>query len=217
MRPISTKGSCLAVILASAFGSGCLSFPGVYGETWAAPVQLEGETCPNIDGDYQNAGEKYDSDTYARTDVSLAYLLGSHAEQRNDNSLAYTFENPAKDAYQSVSLKREADSLQVVASRADGSQRAFELPASKECHDSMLQLGAAWDSGTMLVASMVGRSKLALGRAEDGSLLVYQKDSGVGLLFYMPIVAGTSQEWIMFPLVGPEQLQQQEQLRAATP
>lgn len=203
MRPISTKGFCIAVILASGFGTGCISLPGVYGETWAAPVQLEGKACPDIDGDYQNAGETFASGTYERTSVSLAYMLGTHAEQRNDSTLAYTFENPSEDAYQTVSLKHEGDRLQIVASRADGGQRAFYLPASKDCDDSMLQLGAAWDSGTMVIASIVGRSKLALGRAQDGSLLVREKDSGMGLIFYMPIVAGSAEAWNRFPPAMP--------------
>jgi hypothetical protein len=207
MFQISTKSACFAVILVSAFNSGCISFPPVYGETWAEPVRLEADACPAIDGVYQNAGERFSQGTYQRQAISLAYLLGSHAQQRDDESLGYTFENPAEDAYQTVSLKLTEEKLHVVASRADGSSRTFDLPTREGCRDSAVLLKAAWDNGTALVASMTSRNTLALGRAEDGSLLVREGSSGVAFVMWVPILAGSDTTWTMFPPVAPASAQ----------
>lgn len=215
MQYISTRQSCFAVILVSAFNSGCISFPAVYGETWAAPVKLEADACPVIDGDYQNAGERFSQGTYERQAISLAYLLGSHAQQRDDESLGYTFENPAEDAYQTVSLKLTEEKLQVVASRADGSSRAFDLQRRDGCRDSAVLLKAAWDNGSALVASMASRNTLALGRAEDGSLLVRGSSSGVAFVMWMPIIGGSDKSWTMFPQAVPAP--EPEQLSGLTP
>lgn len=203
MFPVSKRVSCLGTILVSAVSSGCISLPAVYGETWAAPVALEGGQCPVIDGDYQNAGERFTLGTYEKQAISLAYTLGNYAEQRDDVPAHLTFENPAADAYETVSLQLSAGRLHVVAARADGTRRSFDLPTEKRCHDSAVILKPAWDNGTVLVASMATRSKLALGRAEDGSLLLLSSDAAMGFLFYMPIVAGSGKEWTLFPPALP--------------
>jgi hypothetical protein len=48
----------------------------------------------------------------------------------------------------------------------------------------------------------VVRNTLALGRAEDGSLLVRESGSGV-VYFLVPIFAATGADWIIFPPVAP--------------
>ena len=214
MFQISTRNACLAVIFVSAFNSGCLSFPAVYGETWAQPVILAGDECPVIDGDYQNAGERF-SGGYQREAISLAYLLGYHAQQREGESLGYTFENPAEDAYATVSLKMTEENLHVVAKRADGSSRAFDVARRESCRDSAVVLKPAWDNGTALVASMATRNTIALGRAEDGSLLVSEGSRGMAFVMWMPIIAGSDKSWTLFRPAAAEQAS--EQLSAVKP
>ncbi len=210
MFHISTRSACFAMILCSAFNSGCLSFKPVYGETWAQPVKLAADECPVIDGDYQNGGERFSQGTYERKAISLAYLLGNHAQQRDDGSTSYTFENPAEDAYETVNLKLTEENLHVVTRRADGSSREFDLARREGCHDSAVVLKPAWDNGTALVASMATRNTIALGRAEDGSLLVSEGSSGMAFVMWMPIVAGSDKSWTLFrpaePKSAPEQL-----------
>ncbi len=215
MLHISTKGACFAVILGAAFNSSCISFKPVYGDTWAEPVKLAANECPVIDGDYQNGGERFSGGTYERQAISLAYLLGSHAQQREGESLGYTFENPAEDAYKTVQLHLEKEELHVVALRADGSSRDFDLPRHQGCRDSSVLLKAAWDNGTALIASMATRNTIALRRAEDGSLLVLEASSGMAFVMWMPIVAGSDKSWTLFRPAGPEPAP--EQLSAVKP
>ena len=90
----------------------------------------------------------------------------------------------------------------IEAARADGSNRAFDLPTRQQCRDSTLILEKGWNGATNLIAFGIGRNALALGRAEDGSLLVRDSRSGVVTLWWLPIFAGTSADWIRFPLVA---------------
>ena len=203
MLHASANRRSLAVILVCAFATGCVHRP-VYGESWAKQVIVESGACPVIDGDYQNAGERFlkaKHHTYERQNVSLAHLLDGWVSAKRIGRVAF---NPAEDAYQSVSLRLAEGKLHIRASRADGSTRAFDLPTRQQCRDSILLLEKGWgDSGTMLYFSLVERSALGLGRAEDGSLLVRQSASGVGFVMWLPISVDTEAFWFRFPPVAP--------------
>ena len=209
MLHASANRRTLAVILVCAFATGCVHRP-VYWESWAKQVIVESGACPVIDGDYQNAGERFlkaKHDTYERQNVSLAHLLNGWVSAKwfpADDRLGRTAFNPAEDAYQSVSLRLAEGKLHIRASRADGSTRAFDLPTLQQCRDSILLVEKGWgDSGTMLYLSLAERSTLGLGRAEDGSLLVHQRASGVGFLMFLPISVDTEEFWFRFPPVAP--------------
>jgi hypothetical protein len=118
--------------------------------------------------------------------------------------LGRTAFDPAEDPYQMVSLRLAEGKLHVEASRADGSSRAFDLPTRQQCRDSTLLLEKGWgNSGTMLYLSLVERATLALGRAEDGSLLVRYSTSGAGFFMYLPVMVATEAFWIKFPPAAP--------------
>lgn len=199
----------IAVILVCAFVSGCVTRP-VYGESWAEQVKVESGACPVIDGVYQNAGERFSKakhDTYERRTVSLAHLLnggihtfGSH---QADDRLGQTFYDPAEDAYQTVSFQLVEDKLHIKASLADGSTRTFDLPTRQRCRDStVLLLKADW--GDIVISrgfNVFERWTIALGRAEDGSLLVRQSEAS--LVWLVLPIGYTGADWIRFPPVAP--------------
>lgn len=171
---------------------------------------VEPGACPVIDGDYQNAGERFlkaKHDTYKRQAVSLANLLNGWVTTKRsprDDRLGVTALDPAEDAYQSVSLRLTEDKLHIRASRADGSTSEFDLPTLQQCRDSILLLEKGWgDSGTMLYFSLAERSALWLGRAEDGSLLVRQNAASVGFILFLPISVDREAFWFRFPPVAP--------------
>ena len=127
--------------------------------------------------------------------------------------------DPDEGKYQTIKLRLANNVLHIEALRADGSSRAFDLPTRKECRDSTLILEKGWgDSDSMLVASALARSTIALGRAEDGSLLVRDSQSGVGFVVWLPIVAGTFADWTRFPPAASATAPAPEvQLTAVTP
>src|SRR5437867_9853058 len=138
MLHASANRRTLAVILVCAFATGCVHRP-VYWQSWAKQVIVESGACPAIDGDYQNAGERFlkaKHHTYERQNVSLANLLNGWVTTKRsprDDRLGRTAFNPAEDAYQSVSLRLAEGKLHIRASRADGSTRAFDLPTRQQC------------------------------------------------------------------------------------
>jgi hypothetical protein len=210
----------LAVILASAFTSGCIvNERAIYGVDWADKVRLESEECPVIDGEFQNAGERFESGTYARQAVSLAHLFngGSEKWHNEPNRLGRTAFDPTEDEYRTVSLRLADSNLHIEAMREDGGTQAFDLPTRHECRDSTLILESDWgDSETMLMASAVGRSTVALGRAEDGSLLVRESQTGVGFVLWLPVVAGKFSEWTRFSPAMPAAEEKSAQLSETT-
>ncbi len=207
MHYVNVQRAWIAMVLGCAFTSGCvINERAVYGIDWADKVQLEGDECPVVDGEYQNAGERFASGTYERQDVSLAHLFNGGREKWHNatDRLGRTAFDPAEDGFKKVRLQLLEGSLYVEATREDGSTRAFNVPTSRECHDSTMFLEGNWgDSATMVFASAVARSTVALGRAEDGSLLVRESDTGVGFVLWLPIVAGRFSEWTKFPPVAP--------------
>ena len=192
----------LAVILICAFASGCVFRP-VYGEFWAKQVKVESDACPVIDGNYQNAGEMFSKakhDTYEHEMISLAHLMNRWDDigaGKADKRLGMTFADPAEDAYQTVSLRLVKGKLHIEASLADGGARAFDLPTRQQCRDSTVVLEADWfDDGE----AISGRKTLALGRAEDGSLLVYEAATE---FFWLWPIPSRSASWKRFPPVAP--------------
>ena len=173
--------------------------------SWADQVKVESDACPVIDGEYQNVGATFTKakhDTYECTPVSLAHLLNEWDDselRKSDNRLGKTSPDPAKDTYRTVRLRLLDGKLHVEASLADGSTRAFELATRQRCRDSTLLLEADWDD-----SSEIGpfRRTLALGRAEDGSLLVRESEWGV-VFFFVPIPVFTAAYWTRFPPVAP--------------
>ncbi len=209
MRHVSTKWASVAVILIGALASACITHPVVYPHDWAKQVIVEGDSCPVINGEYQNAGEQFAclGCPAFRNTVSLAQLLNrwNDAEARKaDNHLGETFAELAEDAFQTVSLRLVEGKLHIEASLADGSTRTFDLPTRQRCADSMvLLLKGDWGHESDSEVAVVLRRTLALGRAEDGSLLVRESSLSVSYLFVVPVEAETSADWTRFPPVAP--------------
>lgn len=208
MSHASAKRISFAVILVCALTSGCATRP-VYHASWAEQVKVESGACPVIDGEYQNAGQRYThlAPPYHRYTVSLAHLLNgwNDAEGRKvDVRPGNIFAELAEDAYQTVSLRLVEGKLHIEASLAGGSTRTFDLPTLRRCRDStVLLLEADWDRRSSFDVDVVSRSTLALGRAEDGSLLVRESRSNVSFVFVVPIEAETFADWTRFPPVAP--------------
>ncbi len=188
MRSNHISVSCITAILACTFSSGCVSLA-VYPETWAEQVQVESGTCPVIDGHYQNSGEiltRDRNDSLVRTEVNLvdvfnevAYdtpteILGSdQVIPHGDDRPGIPFPEPLIDHYQTIRLRLVGDKLQVEATRKGGSTETFELATRQQCRDSILLLEVDWYVATYsLLLNVAERTTYALGRAEDGSLLV---------------------------------------------
>jgi hypothetical protein len=202
-------------MLACAFTSGCVS-RAVYPETWAQQVQVESGACPVIDGEYQNVGELLTygkNDRTERTEVSLtgifnevAYdtpseVLGSDQPlPGGDDRPGLPFPELAEHAYRTIRLQLVQDGLRVEAVPAEGGTRTFEVPTRQACRDSTMLLEADWSAATFsLIVNFVDRSTLALGRAEDGSLLVRAGSSGGIFIFQWPLLVGSGAGWIRFP------------------
>lgn len=223
MSHTSIKRPLFFVVMVCAFASGCVG-RAVYDESWAEQVKVESDACPAIDGVYQNAGERFAKakhDTHERRAVSLAHLLNGgnyYLSHQADDQLGQTFEDPAEDPYQTVSLRLEEGKMNVEASLADGSTRAFDLPTRQQCRDSTLLLESDWgNSGTAIKLSVIERTTLALGRAEDGSLLVHGSESSVFFILFLPFSAGTYGDWTRFPPVAAVPPLAPEQISGLTP
>jgi hypothetical protein len=223
MRLIKLRNTGLAAICGCALVSGCISYPAVYGATWAEQVTVESEACPVIDGEYLNVGEQFyqvEHGAYMRTTRSLAHLLNGGNSRQNDGApmgtrpshqaddrLGETWHDPSRDAYQTIRLRLAKGMLSVEASRADGSIRAFDLPTRQRCRDSTLLLEPAWYVDSLVVTNMIGRDTLALGQAEDGSLLVLETRARELIVILTPF-RETAAAWIRFPpaALSPDQV-----------
>jgi hypothetical protein len=214
-----------AAILVCVFAGGCATrYASPYHESWAEQVKVESDACPLIDGEYLNAGEQFDQvehDAYTRSTRSLAHILNGGDSRQNDGApvgtrplhhaddrLGETWHDPSRDAYQTIRLRLVGGMLSVEASLADGSNRAFDLPTRQRCRNSTLLLEPAWYFDSFLVTNMVGRDSLALGRAEDGSLLVLETRTREMFVILTPL-RETATAWIRFPAVAmsPERRQ----------
>ena len=196
------------MILLAAFSMGCVSKP-VYSENWPEQVKLEKDACPVIDGIYENAGEVFlgDGNGHLRPQrVSLAHILNGGYDQQvytDDERLGKTAYESRLDSYKTIRMQLVDDRLHIEGTRPDGNSRAFDMPVRLRCHDSVMQVESNWQP------YIVMNSKLSysLGRARDGSLLIYATTSAAGLVFVAaPIVlpvAGGSSSWVRFKPVTP--------------
>ncbi|HEY7752616.1 MAG TPA: hypothetical protein VH856_02250 [Steroidobacteraceae bacterium] len=194
------------ICFASCLLGGCMSFGGAYPHDWAERAQVEPGTCPAIDGEYTDVGEMFhEYETgYVKEEVSLTHMLAGWAQPK-DQKLEYVKPHAAgEDSYRSVELRLSAEILRFVAMRADGGNLARDLPVRTRCESSLVALEPDWDASTILVASMVDRSRIQLGRATDGSLLVHVKNSGGLFLMYMPMLAGSDERWMRFPGISAQ-------------
>lgn len=168
--------------------------------SWADQVKVESGACPVVDGVYQNAGGRFSNarhNTFVCTTASLAHLLNGWDDsevRQADKRLGQTSPDPAKDPYQTVRLRLQDGKLHVEAALADGSTRAFDLPTRGKCRDSTLLLEADWEDGEVGFL----RRTSALGRAEDGSLLVRESEGGMSF-FLAPAPFFTVAKWTRFP------------------
>jgi hypothetical protein len=168
-------------------------------------VKVESGACPAIDGNYQNASDEFTYDGFTPRVVSLAHKLnGGIATSPHvaDDRLGRTHYDAATDVYRTIRLQLVADKLHVEASGADGSTRAFDLPTRLPCRDSMLILEGKTDVVFYLILNAVTQYTLALGRAEDGSLLVLDSNKGAGTYGVLP-VAGSAAYWMRYRPVAP--------------
>ena len=206
------------MILACTFSSGCVS-RAVYPDTWAEQVEVESGTCPVIDGEYQNAGELFTrgrNDRLVRNEVSLvdvfnevAYdtpteILGSdQVIPQGDDRPGIPFPESLIDHYQTIHLRLVEGKLHVEATLAGGSTRTIELSTRQQCRDSILLLEVDWYVATyVLMINVAERATYALGRAEDGSLLVRAGSGGGLFILQWPILAAGGSDWMRFPAVA---------------
>ena len=192
-----------ATLACCALASGCVSVPPMYSETWPRQMTVEAGTCPEIDGEYQDAGEatlKVKRDTWASQMMSLSHLMNggwSRATHGDKNRLGRTYYHPGRDKYLAVRLRREEDELHVEAVDTDGGTRAFVLPTQRPCRDSLLPMETTMHADPFSGAAAHG--SYSLGRAEDGSLLVYVNVVDTFLL----ALWGRTSIWVRFPPTTP--------------
>jgi hypothetical protein len=198
-----------SALLAACITSGCIATDAVYPATWASRVKLDARECPSLDGEYSNQGDvslendttlnQYGSGyTVEAGSISLADMLAGQAE--GQETLNFARVDAATDTHRSVRLHADSGTLHVLAQRSDGSSRSFELPIRDDCEGSMVDAGALWDGTTIIMASTVDRSRMRLGRSEDGALLVRTKQSSGYFFLYVPVFGTQDERWIRFPL-----------------
>ncbi len=221
-----TKVSTVSVILVCALAAGCVSRP-VYDESWAERVKVKSGSCPVIDGEYLNAGEqglkekdKAKCEACASSARSLARMLSvgnDFSVPEGEVRSAPSIDDPATYRYQSIRLQLTDDNLQVEASLADGGVEKYELPIQKKCRNSTLVLHVSWDGtdvmGSVPFVSFINHAALALGRAQDGSLLVRNSSTEGLFLLEWPLILVSDGTWTRFAPSTPAP----EQLSAVTP
>ena len=93
-------------------------------------------------------------------------------------------------------MKGKSDTMSFI----DGSTRTLELPTLEQCRNSTLMLEPYLPNDEI----EYDRENLALGRAEDGSLLARWSSTTV-LFIFGPNAADYSAVWIRFPPAAPPQ------------
>jgi hypothetical protein len=191
---------------ASLLASGCVTAP-VYHESWSAQVKTEEGTCPEIEGTFQNAGQAFEKDRhlgFKPQRLSLAHILNEgygRSAHEAPTRLGATAYLAADDSYETIELHVADGVLHVAGTKKDGEVQSFEIPVSGTCKDSMLQVEAEWEYQLLLASA--ARAAYSLGRAEDGSLLVYGQSGGV----LLGVIAGSAGFWVRFPRLEPETAQ----------
>jgi hypothetical protein len=188
--------------------TGCFSTSAVIPDDWAGQVVLQGDDCPAIDGTYRNAGEMYEEQfggEYVRRERSLAHILNGGTGRLSLelwNRLGPTSDDPSADRFDSISLRLADGQLHVTASAAEGGERTVSLPVKARCRDSVIALDVDWGRYAMFPGfdddDQVGRISIVLGRADDGSLLVREKEAGSYFFLFMPVFAYRNEAWARF-------------------
>jgi len=201
-----------SALLAACIASGCIATDAVYPAAWASRVKLDSRECPSLDGEYSNQGDvSLENDTTFNAygtaytvesgSISLADMLAGQAEGQEAPNFSRV--DAATDNHRSVRLHADGGTLHILAQRSDGSSRSFELPIGDDCEGSMVDAGALWDGTTIVMASTVDRSRMKLGRSEDGALLIRTKQSSGYFFLYIPMFGTQDERWIRFPLYNP--------------
>jgi hypothetical protein len=224
MRSNHISVTCITAVLAVS-ATGCTTLRPIYPDSWPTQVVAKNGACPVIDGEYQNTGEwfrgkKYVADPVRET-VSLAYLLnagpayilhhGNYGEGDDVspdyvNRLGKTYHDPARDAYRTIAMRLADDTLHIEASLADGGKKTFALPVRQRCRDSLLVLetGLSPEEEYSEYPFLVGSSTYALGRAEDGSLLMHASSWDMMFFVFVPALAENAESWARFPAFPSE-------------
>ena len=198
----------MTLSIAGGLLSGCFSHEAIYPVEWGAPESVDGGGCPRLDGIYANAGQVREADAYDASVAearSLAHILngGNGVESLSLwNKLGPTSANPAQDPNVTVELKHVGERLQVIATHADGERRSLELELPPECHDGLFAFEADWDADTETIAPVAPEfslNSLALGRADDGSLLLHARKTASLFFFFVPAFGYTETAWLRFP------------------
>lgn len=204
---------CVCLALVAACICGCVTRP-VYHDAWAARVNVEPGACPPIDGEYSDAGEAYTrtgNGGFQRHARSLAEIfnvtLNSAFDDGTIEQVAFA-DAPVRDT-RTVRLHLAGNTLQVKATFSDGGTTSFDLPVQKRCRDSILILAAVRDSTGDSAFAVTGKYVTALGRTEDGSLLVRKSETEAGFFWLLPLGVTSHGEWMMFPLAPPDATQSQ--------
>lgn len=192
-----------ALIVVASLALGCAT-SAVYENDWARQVKVETGACPDIDGEYQNAGDatlKVGWGKRKRQALSLAHFMNggwSRDSHRDMERLGTTYYNPALDWFRTVRLRRAGEELQVEAVHKDGGTTTFVLPTHRECRDSILPVETTMHASPF--SGTAAHGSYSLGRAEDGSLLVYVHVVDTFLL----ALWGSTDIWVRFPPAVPE-------------
>src|SRR5687767_6082431 len=132
-------------LMACCLASGCVSSGGGYPMNWPEPEALQSGACPDIDGEYKDAGEMFlerSEGHYVQEPVSLARLLNGWADQK-DQRLEYTVQE-ATDGFESISLRLVGDNLRVTTSRTGTFGKTFDIPVKRSCGESLMPMEADW-------------------------------------------------------------------------
>jgi len=192
-----------AVLLIAVCTSGCFT-ASVYDDSWAPLAKTQAGACPEIEGVFENAGEYFSEGKGGKLDreeLSLAHILNggwSLPTHHVADGFGTTFYKAADDEFREISLRLEGDRLLVEAMRPGGELRKFAMPVRHGCHDSLQVLATDW--GMDLFSASFMRGHYAIGRAEDGALLVYRRAYGEALGVFWAVKG----EWIRFAEVKPE-------------
>jgi hypothetical protein len=204
------------VCLAGCVLSGCMHTGGAYPRAWPELVEVEPGACPAIDGEYADVGEMFrgiwgddkfrsDESGYVMERISLTYLLKGLAnyEPLSVPHPDFPESDRETDLYRSLSLRLTAGSLHVVATGVEGEIVALELPVLARCAESLVTVEPKSETAIFLVANMVDRYRIKLGRATDGSLLVHLYNS-TGLTLMLAPILRFEERWMRFPQVAAQ-------------
>ena len=182
----------LAVVLAMLGTqlSGCIYMQS-YPDKWSPREVSAGSSCPDISGNFANAGYAGESGG-AKVPTKLAYFVLDPG---------FTGDTDAIVAADQVELRAEGDEIAVVV--RDGARdlytRTIRRPMT--CDKGEIKLADPQSPGATSTEGVVGvlNSTLYLSRAEDGSLLIRRAVAGAGVGVFIPFVAA-GWDWSRFPV-----------------